>query len=670
MPKFYEIKAQHQDGPAEIHIYGDIGENWWDDEGITAKKMVEELAAIEVEELIVRINSYGGSVADGIAIYNAIKRHNSLVTVEIDGVAMSIASLIAMAGDEVRMAENAIFMVHAPWGGAFGNAAELREYADVLDKYADAMASSYMAKTGKSKEDVDALLKGGDDHYYTAEEALAEGFVDVVSESVKIAASMDLSRYSIPAAMAAALNPKTGDTKMPEPKKPAANPKPANPEPTASVPVKSDPHPSAEEVLAADKKRRETIRAAFKPFAAREGVQELMDTCMDDHAIDEAQARQKLLDHLGSQAQPLAGNPDIRSGETQGEKFVRGASKALLARAGVEKHEDGNEFRGMRLLDLAREALAIAGINARGLDPREIVGAAFTQSTSDFPILLESVMHKTLLNAYRTAPDTWRRFCRVGNVSDFRAHTRYRLGSFGNLDSLTELGEFNNKTIPDGEKETITASTKGNLINLSRQAIINDDLDAFNGLAAQLGRAAMRTIEADIYTLLASNPTMSDGVALFHANHGNLAASGAAMSVATIDAGRVAIASQQDVSSNDYLDIRPDAILCGISVGGDARVINDAQYDPDTANKLQRPNKVRGLVSDVIDTPRITGTEWYLFANPMDAPVLEVAFLDGVQDPYLETMNGWTVDGVQQKVRLDYGTAAIDYRGAYKNAGS
>ena len=91
--------------------------------------------------------------------------------------------------------------------------------------------------------------------------------------------------------------------------------------------------------------------------------------------------------------------------------------------------------------------------------------------------------------------DTWSRFCRIGTVSDFRAHTRYRTGSIGDLDSLTEGGEFLNKTIPDGEKASITASTKGNLINLTRQAIINDDLGAFVGLAADFGRAAKRTIE-------------------------------------------------------------------------------------------------------------------------------------------------------------------------------
>jgi hypothetical protein len=257
-------------------------------------------------------------------------------------------------------------------------------------------------------------------------------------------------------------------------------------------------------------------------------------------------------------------------------------------------------------------------------------------------------------------------------VSDFRAHNRYRTGSFGNLEAVNELGEFMNKSIPDGEKATIQASTKGNIINLSRQAIINDDLGAFVGLANSLGRAAARTVEADVYALLALNgglgPVMGDTKTLFHADHNNIGSAGA-LAVATIEDVRVKMASQKDVSGNDYLDLRPAVLLVSMSSGGNARVINNAEYDPDTANKLQRPNMVRGLFRDVVDTPRMTGNRFYTFADPMDAPVIEVAFLDGAQDPYLEVQDGFDVDGAQYKVRLDYGIAAVDYRGATTSAG-
>jgi hypothetical protein len=164
-------------------------------------------------------------------------------------------------------------------------------------------------------------------------------------------------------------------------------------------------------------------------------------------------------------------------------------------------------------------------------------------------------------------------------------------------------------------------------------------------------------------------PTMGDGLTLFHATHANIGAGGAAISMATIDADRVLMASQLDVSGNDYLDLRPAVLLVPIGLGGTARSINDAQYDPDTANKLQKPNVVNGLYRDIVDTPRLTGTRRYSFADATEAPVLEVAFLDGRQEPYLEVQDGFDVDGARYKVRLDYGVAAVDYRGAVTNAG-
>lgn len=142
--KWYDIKARANAAgqkSAEVFIYGDIGESWWEDT-TTAASFVGEITALDVDALTVRINSYGGSVSDGLAIYNALKRHKAHVTTAIDGVALSIASLIAMAGDDVEMAENAMMMIHAPWGGVMGNSAEMREYADVLDKMSAAMATS------------------------------------------------------------------------------------------------------------------------------------------------------------------------------------------------------------------------------------------------------------------------------------------------------------------------------------------------------------------------------------------------------------------------------------------------------------------------------------------------------------------------------------------------
>lgn len=204
MSKWYEIKMRHKAAgtkAAEIFIYGDIGESWYGDT-VTAQQFVKELAVLDADAITVRINSYGGSVSDGLAIYNALRRHQAEVTVAIDGVAYSIASLIAMAGDKVEMAENAMLMIHAPWGGVMGNAAAMREYADILDKMAAAMASSYAARTGKPVEDMLALLTDGADHWYSADEALAAGFVTDITAALAIAASAS-PRFAPPAMLLA-----------------------------------------------------------------------------------------------------------------------------------------------------------------------------------------------------------------------------------------------------------------------------------------------------------------------------------------------------------------------------------------------------------------------------------------------------------------------------------
>jgi HK97 family phage prohead protease len=385
---------------------------------------------------------------------------------------------------------------------------------------------------------------------------------------------------------------------------------------------------------------------------------------------------------------PFGRSLAIVAGDDARDKFMRCAEHAILLRAGVgdmvvqdaakrgEKLQlDPGECRGLTMAELAREFLERAGEKTRGMDKMEMVGRAFMQrganSTGDFTVLLENALHKTLLAAYGTTPDTWRRFCKVGSVSDFRPHPRYRQGSFGVLSTVNEGGEFVNASIPDGKKESISATTKGRMVALTRQAIINDDMGAFNDIATRLGRAAALTIEVDVYALLAANPTMGDGVALFHANHGNIGAA-AAITVASIDADRVLMAQQQDSALNEFLELRPAVLVLPVGLGGAARVINQSQYDTDKiANaRNQEPNKVVGLYRDIVDTARLTGTTRFSFADPAIAPVIEVVFLNGQQSPYMEMQQGWRIDGTEWKIRMDFGVGAIDWRGAVRNAGA
>lgn len=661
----------------EVLIYKEIGENWWSEDPITAARFRADLAALQVPEITVRILSAGGSVPDGLGIYNALKNHPAKIITVNDGLAASVASAIFMAGDVRIAASNSLLMIHAPWTYVSGNAVDLREMADQLDVWASALAVCYAEATGQTKDQVMALIADGKDHFFTADEALAEGYATQIGEASPMPAAQlhglltrfsDPQQSNTPAAAAATTTETTMTT-------PVTTPAAQTP---SAADIEADKTQAVQAALAADKTRREGIAQAAAKYMTVQGMADTVKALQDDPTISVEAAGLKILAKLAEGATPVAGAHSVRTVEDEADKRRDAMVNALLVRAGVASADvrasiSSNPYRGASLLDHARASLDRAGFDHRGRDKMEMVAAAFTQSTSDFPILLENAMHRTLQQAYAAAADTWRRFCAVGSVSDFRDHPRYRLAALQNLQTTNELGEFKNATIPDSEKARVRIGTKGMIINLSRQAVINDDLGAFIGLSAQLGRAAARTIEADVYALLALNaglgPVMDDGFTLFHASHGNIG-TGAALSQDSVEADRVLMVQQKEPGGQDYLALQPAVLLVPAGLRAKAIEINGAEFNEATNKGDRRPNAVRGLYSDIVDTPRISGTRRYSFAAPSDAPVLEVDFLDGNEQPFLEQKTGFDVDGSSFKVRHDFGVSVVDYRGATTNAGA
>lgn len=445
-------------------------------------------------------------------------------------------------------------------------------------------------------------------------------------------------------------------------------------------PEGNDPK-AVQNAIESERKRSADITSAVRSAKLATDFAEKL--IADGKSIDEARAA--IIEEFAKQDPNAGTRSHVEMGKDRGEEMRRSAAEAALvmreapelvrgekAPYNQDVLKEAQKYRGMTLLDMAKDSLVRGGVEVEGLDKMAIVGRAFTSSTSDFPVLLEGANRTVLLNSYEAQADTWRRFCATGSVSDFREHKRLRMGTFSDLDAVQENGEFKNKKITDADFEKVSVSTKGNIINVSRKMIINDDLGAFLKLAGMLGRSAARSIENDVYALLALGsglgPIMEDGKRLFHADHGNIA-SAAAPTVAVLDAMRQLMSKQKDKDSNDFLDIRPSLALAPLSLGGTLRVLNGSQYDHD-ADKLQKPNIVAGLFRDVIDTPRLSGTAFYMFADPSQEPVIEVNFLNGEQSPYMESEQGFTVDGMQWKIRMDYGVGAVGYRGAIRNAGA
>jgi len=185
---FYTINAQTHgaDDHAEILIYSEIGDSWFADT-VDAKSFVDQIGALDVSNISVRINSPGGSVFDGHAIHNALKRHRAHVTTYVDGLAASIASVVALAGDRVVMAQNSVMMIHNAWTVAIGDANEMRSKADVLDTLNRTLVGVYESKTSKPREEIVAAMSA--ETWFDAASALEFGLADeITKDEAQIAA--------------------------------------------------------------------------------------------------------------------------------------------------------------------------------------------------------------------------------------------------------------------------------------------------------------------------------------------------------------------------------------------------------------------------------------------------------------------------------------------------
>ncbi|MEG9884409.1 MAG: hypothetical protein V6Z86_07310 [Hyphomicrobiales bacterium] len=199
------------------------------------------------------------------------------------------------------------------------------------------------------------------------------------------------------------------------------------------------------------------------------------------------------------------------------------AANALLHRyspADFPLEDSARDYRGMTLMEMARESLGHSGVNTRGLS-RDDVASRALQTTSDFPLILSAVTNKTLRQAYEAAPRTFTAFCRQVLATDFKAMHRVQIGEAPRLLKVNEDGEFKRGTLGES-KESYRIETYGRVVSITRHVLINDDLDAFTRIPAMYGNSIAQ-LEGDVvWGVITGNSAMADGKSLFHADHGNL----------------------------------------------------------------------------------------------------------------------------------------------------
>ena len=283
--------------------------------------------------------------------------------------------------------------------------------------------------------------------------------------------------------------------------------------------------------------------------------------------------------------------------------------------------------------------------------------------------LLENIANKSMLKGFEETEETFQEWTTRGVLTDFKATKRVDLNTFPDLLEVGEGSEYKYGTMGD-RGESVQLATYGRMFGITRQAIINDDLSAFTRIPQKMGRAAPRTIGNLVYAILNSNPAMSDGTALFHADHKNLG-SGAVLSSASVDAMRVLMATQKDPGENaTALNIRLAHLIVPVQLEGLAKVVTESETEISATNSnSKRPNSVRGIAG-VISDARLTGNAWFGAGSAAMNDTVEVSYLDGNESPYLEQQAGWSIDGVEFKVRLDAAVKAIDFRALAKNAGA
>ena len=664
---WYQIKAAAKaTDPVVIYLYDMIG--YW---GITAQAFLNDCrdaGVFEASAIELHIHSPGGDVMDGFAIFNSFSRLTGKIDIYVDGVAASMASVIVcLPGATVHMPENAWIMIHKPWGGVMGDSDEIREYAEWLDRNESLLLSAYERKTGISRDEIAAMLK--EETWLDGAMAIEKGFADVLEASLDAAASINTNKikefHNMPQQVTALITPRaTTPNQAPQPVPPAA-PVPA-PVIDASVGSTVDINALAsaigQQMATANAARVTAVNAVFDAFPA---FAALKAECVGDQTCSADAARNKLLSALASGTTPLAGqNAHIYAGN--GNLIGDSVRASIMARAGYGEAQADNAYAGFTLRELARASLADRGIGLAGVAPMAMVGMAFTHTSSDFGNILMDVAHKAALLGWDEAEETFDRWTRKGTLTDFKVSNRVGLNSLAALRKVRDGAEYKYITVGD-KGEQIALATYGELFSLTRQTIINDDLDMLTRIPAAMGGAARATVGDLVYAVLTSNGKLSDGKPLFSADHNNLVS--AAMDIDGLDTARKAMRLQK--SGERALNIRPAYVLTPVALESRANQLIKSASVPGADANSGINNPIQNF-AEVIAEPRLdikSEKEFYLTAA-QGRDTIEVAYLDGVDAPYIEQQNGFTIDGAAFKVRIDAGVAALDHRGLVKSTGS
>lgn len=394
-------------------------------------------------------------------------------------------------------------------------------------------------------------------------------------------------------------------------------------------------------------------------------------------------ARAAIMDQLKARKAPVA---TVTRDET--DNFRAAAVDSLVMRAGghVDNAAKGSqELRGFNLRDLAIEALARDPQESRSADqlrrmtPDQLfneVQRSYFSPTALFPSILDAAIKKNIVEIYQKAPTTFEAWTSKGSVSDFKAtpEHNYIVGG-GSFEKVAENGELKQSRPSDELLPTRKIDTYGAQFTMTRQAFVNDDIGFLSKVPGIYAAAAKRKINRQCYELLFNNDKIYDGKTLFHADHGNLVTTGAAPSLAAINALMLKLQAQKD-PFGEALNITPRTLILPVGYGFEIDTllhsasittseINNTGYNP-------LANKGLTYVEDAT-LNALAGTNacpWFLVADALSAKSIQVDYLNGNEAPTIRRAERPGQLGIVWDIYLDWGITAIDFRGIAKNAGA
>jgi len=341
---------------------------------------------------------------------------------------------------------------------------------------------------------------------------------------------------------------------------------------------------------------------------------------------------------------------------------IRTIGEAIHCRmSGTAPSEAARPYAELTLLEIAKDCLRARGLSTTG-NPAQVMERSLV-SMSDLPALMSDAINRTLRQAYTAAPSGLKRIARQTTARDFRTMHRIQLSAAATLLPVDESGEFHSSPLTDQE-ETYRLGTYGRIVGLTRQAFVNDDLGALNDLTRRMGVAAANFEAQFLVDVLQANAAMTDTYPVFHAAHGNLAATGTVISQQSLSDARAAMRRQTGLVG-EAIEVTPKFLV----VPTNLETLAERQLTQIQAVQIENVNTFSFL--SLVVEPRLTSQiAWYLVADTAAIEGMEYAYLEGEAGPQTFAEVGFARDGMSFKIREDFGAAIVEYRGLYKNPGA